>query len=245
MRHESPFAHAGGGAIGETDEVERAGQVRTLDAVAPRQIQHSITEQSRAARPVHVVETVDDRTRSRVVMVGNGGRKTKDRGDRSAGLFQPHRSLGCREMNGLACKGPLGFISMTGRPAPATVGRGRVAISLVDGLPAGNEVAKGCSHVLDVAGLDIRAVGLDQKSTRSGELPGQGEVMKADPRLDAGVSSSEEHRSIMVDEGFVVHALLGFEPRPLDREAMMAQPEAGQNREISRALPRESVAIAR
>ena len=126
---------------------------------------------------------------------------------------------------------------MTGRPAPATVGRGRVAISLVDGLPAGNEVAKGCSHVLDVAGLDIRAVGLDQKSTRSGELPGQGEVMKADPRLDAGVSSSEEHRSIMVDEGFVVHALLGFEPRPLDREAMMAQPEAGQNREISRALP--------
>jgi hypothetical protein len=90
----------------------------------------------------------------------------------------------------------------------------------------------------------VQPVRLGQEAAGVGEPPGKREVVQAQPRFHAGVKRGGEHIAVVGDRRRIVAAGFWLDPRPLDREPVMTQPQVGEEPEVLAVADRESVAVA-
>ena len=67
-------------------------------------------------------------------------------------------------------------------------------------------------------------------------------MMQAHPGRDAGIAGGAQDVAVMPDGRRIVDTLLGLEPRPLDRQPMVGQPEAEEEGEVLGITRAEAVA---
>ncbi len=117
---------------------------------------------------------------------------------------------------------------------------------LVDGLPPEHEVAEGLRHPVDVTGPVVAAGLVVQEAAEVvGEPAREREVVEAHPHRQAGVVRGLEHRAVVLDGVAVPVAGLGLEAGPLDRQPVVGEAGAGQQREVVAVVGGEPVAVQR
>ena len=245
MRDDATGSDAHRRVVGEADQVERAGEVGTLDRVASRHPQHAVAEQAEPCVPVHLVDRATRERRLRDVVLRLHRREPEDRCHRCAGLPQPYGGLRCRQLDGFGRLRPFVTVVVPRRPTPTPIlGRG-VVVRLVDRLPPAHQVAESLGHEIDVARPRVGAVGLDEEAAGVGEPARQREVVQADPRLRRRRLGPLEHVAVVRDRRWSWTPRLGLDPGPLDREAMMRQAERRVESEVIQVSRREPVAVTR
>ena len=116
-----------------------------------------------------------------------------------------HASWLARWMASSASGNPSGPEPTRRVDAPPVAGEG-VEGRLVDRLPAGDQVAEGLGHPVDVALPEEAGLGVDEPAFVLGEPPGQREVVQAHPHVDPGVAGRLQHLGVVLDRVGVVAA---------------------------------------
>ncbi len=104
---------------------------------------------------------------------------------------------------------------------------------LVDRAVPVDPVTERPDHGLAVAGEAGRRAGV-QPPPAGREPAGEGEVVQRHHRRQAGLAHRVGHPPVVVELALRDDALLGLDPRPLDRVPVGVQPKAGQHRDVGR-----------
>ena len=67
--------------------------------------------------------------------------------------------------------------------------------------------------------------------------------MEAHPGRDASVTGGGQDGAVVTDGGRIMDTGLRLEPRPLHRQPVVGQPEAGEEREVLGVTGAEAVAV--
>jgi plasmid stability protein len=194
MHGEAAIPHSHRRVVREADEVERAGEIGPLDRVAVANAEHTVSVQAEARRPEQLVHRGGVAARlGEVVLLDDRG-QPEDRRDRCARLSQAHSGFRSRELDCLVDDRDVRTVVGAGRPSASAVGGTRVVVGLVDGLPTASEVAERLGHELDVPRPRACTAARVEEAAFCSEPTGEGEVMQAHPRRDAGVARRREHR---------------------------------------------------
>ena len=86
MDVQSPFTHAHGAVIGESDEIDEANEVRSLDRVPSGYLQDAVSIESQPRGPEIVEQGLGKRRGGRVVVLGHDRRQPEDRRDGCPGV---------------------------------------------------------------------------------------------------------------------------------------------------------------
>jgi hypothetical protein len=144
---------------------------------------------------------------------------------------------GVEELLGVALARRAG----AGEPAVAGQGEG-----VLDGHPAGHQVAEQLGDAVDVAGPVVAAgPGVEQTALVVGEPAGQDGVEQRGPHLDAGRPGRAQDGGQVLDRRAVHGARPGLDAGPLDAEAVVAQAVLGQHGPVALVVGGEAVALAR
>lgn len=167
-----------------------------------------------------------------------------DRRHRLSAAAQHLPRLVVGQVGGRQHVGRLGQVRPSGRVRTEQPAAQRVGVRFVDGFPAEHEVSEGLGQEFDVAGPVVRARPLVPEAAPGAEPGGEGEVVGRDPHLQPGVAPRLQHGAVALDLGGVVAALIGLQPRPIQRKAEVLEAQALQEGEILRMAGREAVAGA-
>ena len=148
----------------------------------------------------------------------------------------------------MACPQGIGEVTRIGatrRHGTEEESAGRVGEGLVHRLPPGDEVPEGLRHPVHVPWPEVaEAPVVEEPAEVVGEPPGQGEVVQAHPEVEAGVATGGEDLAVVLDGSRVVLALPGLEAGPLQRQAVLGEPERPEQREVLPVAAGEAVAVA-
>jgi hypothetical protein len=217
----------------------RSTGVRPGSARVPSRESVSQSSQLRARKdaPSRCVSGSSSRTTSQ--------ERAEHRAHRDAGLLQMHGGLGGGQLNPLDGGEPELPVVKPWREARAAVGQPGIDVGLVHRLPAAHEVAERLRHEVDMATPVLGPIDRHGERTLPCEPTRQGEVVQAHPGCDAGVTGGAQHGPVVRHGPGVVHAFLGLEARPLEREPVMGQAQRGEAGEVLCVEPTETVALAR
>ena len=116
-----------------------------------------------------------------------------------------------------------------------------VVVRLVDRLPSADQVPERLGDELDVARPPL-TVGSDEEAAARREPSRQREVVERHPRCDACVVGGVKHVPVVRDRALVVDPVVGLQPGPVHRQAVMGQPQLREKREVLGVAAREAVA---
>ena len=210
-----------------TDQVEGVGQVITFDRSRTRQHQHSVAHRADPGVPDHLLPRGGLVTS--VVVGGEHRGQTEYRHHRwIPGPEQPPRlpHRGETAEHGLAGLDGIASAWRAGADEMAPQGH---ADRVLDGGPAGHDVAEQLAHAVDMAGpREPDSAVVAKAPLVVAEPAGERPVDQRGPRLSAHGAGRFEYLSVVLDGVVIDLSGTGFDPRPFDGDAVLHQAELDQ-----------------